>query len=1016
MELKIQQQKKLYFTEGKSDKVYEVDLCESGGDLFVVNFRYGRRGATLREGTKTVFPVPYDDALSIFNKLVESKEKKGYGENDSVSMPVKQNTAREDTILKYLEQAIAGTYSRDWKVSKIILRCAELDIKLASPLIALFIKSNDEFEQYASIYTLCVLEDDTHVDSIYNVFKTQNFSNKSGRVAVAYCLKYGNDNVKKEIQNKILNTLPSELGNHIKQPRLFYAALKDYFLKEENIDASVLYYVYLYSYIENSSREELYQFLQSIPLKVNIFKSVRYIYRVAHLLNDYQFLGLLSKKMGVSTPGYTSNYIYSGQQWTSVDVEKKKENPSVAFSSKTQKYFNKNTYSLVYKLSKTNISGYLDYAVAMLVSLNDKTDRNASNVQYNYIYDSVERRYITERRVFPRYHEFSALMYVLYGNSTLLNRDNTKWFYSEDIKLEDLERAEILPEAWNSNPDKVLHVLSHAKSEEVVFFALRIIKENNSFLDSLSLEDLQRLVSHYHPKVLEVILESIKDKYKNVQPEDDILLALLSSKNESAIELTLGWLTFYERDYFSRAEVVVGLLLTGEVKVIDYLKTLYGSIPKYNFILNLNALSGLFQSHSIYTEAYLLEVNFLIGNTSFGNLFSDVSMEEINKLASSNSVTNKLFAANLAKHNKIETFLLFKDSIDEYINSNEARLRQVGIELLSQFPDHFLLENSKKISGFCFSEYEEVRTAIQPTIERLVNLDVDFKTSLFNSLLIVLIDSEKYDGLHANCYSLLTENYKHYLNDISHEFMFKLVLSHYEYAQKLGLPLFKQHIDLNTLPVEKLVSLGNSDVFEIRKMLQDYFQLHIPKINYELEKALLIFNSTWQDIIDWACDYFERSIEEKNWTVNMLLYACDHTKNEVQAFGRKMITAHFSEEKGLPLLMKLQEHPTKDMQFFVTNYLETYAKDNPDVILKLETYFKTSLFNINTHRATKTRIYAFLEQESVKSKVVAEMTVRLINSILGTKTIKDRSNNIDVLLSIYDEFPEIEVPLLIKSN
>ncbi|WP_042505667.1 WGR domain-containing protein [Algibacter lectus] len=1014
--MKIQQQKKLYFTEGKSDKVYEVDLCESGGDLFVVNFRYGRRGATLREGTKTVFPVDYEDALSIFNKLVESKEKKGYSESGSVSIPVKQNTAREDTILKYLEQAIAGTYSRDWKVSKIILRCAELNIKLASPLIARFISSNDEFEQYASIYTLCVLEDDIHVDSIYDVFKNENFSNKSGRVAVAYCLKYGNDNVKKEIQNKILNTLPSELGNHVKHPRLFYAALKDYFLKEENIDASVLYYVYLYSDIENSGREELYQFLESIPLKVNTFKSVRYIYRVANLLDDYQFLGLLSKRIGVSTPGYTSNYIYIGQQWTSVDIEKKKENPSVAFSSKTRKYFNKNTYSLVYKLSKTNIPCYLDYVVAMLVSLNDKTDRNASNVQYNYIYDSVERRYITERRIFPRYHEFTALMYVLYGNSTLLNRDNTKWFYSEDIKLEDLERAEILPEVWNSNPEKVLYVLSHAKSEEAVFFALRIIKEKKNILDSLLLDDLQRLVSHYHPKVLEVILESIKDKYKNVQPEDAIMLALLSSKNERAIELGLGWLNFYERDYFSRDKVVIGLLLTGEVKVIDYLKTLYGSIPKYNFILNLNALSGLFQSHSIYTEAYLLEVNNLIGNTTFGSLLSDVSLEEINKLASSNSVTNKLFAANLAKHNKIETFLLFKDSIDKYINSDDARLRQVGIELLSQFPDHFLLENSKKISGFCFSEYEEVRTAIQPTIERLVNLDTDFKTSLFNSLLIVLIEAEKYDGLHANCYSLLTENYKHYLNDISHEFMFKLVLSHYEYAQKLGLPLFKQHIDLNTLPVEKLVSLGNSDIFEIRKMLQDYFQLHIPKINYELEKALLIFNSSWQDIIDWACDYFERSIEEKNWTVNMLLYACDHTKNEVQAFGRKMITAHFREEKGLPLLIKLQEHPTKDMQFFVTNYLETYAKDSPDVILKLETYFKTSLFNINTHRSTKTRIYAFLEQESVKSKVVAEMTVRLINSILGTKTIKDRSNNIDVLLSIYDVFPEIEVPLLIKSN
>ena len=57
-----------------------------------------------------------------------------------------------------------------------------------------------------------------------------------------------------------------------------------------------------------------------------------------------------------------------------------------------------------------------------------------------------------------------------------------------------------------------------------------------------------------------------------------------------------------------------------------------------------------------------------------------------------------------------------------------------------------------------------------------------------------------------------------------------------------------------------------------------------------------------------------------------------------------------------------------------------------------------------------------MEQESLKNKAVAEMTVELINSILGTKTIKDRSHNIDLLLSIADVFPEIELPLLIKSN
>lgn len=66
--MKLIKQKTLYFSEGKSDKVYEVDLYESEQDLYVVNFRYGRRGSNLREGTKTVFPVDYAEAEQIFDQ------------------------------------------------------------------------------------------------------------------------------------------------------------------------------------------------------------------------------------------------------------------------------------------------------------------------------------------------------------------------------------------------------------------------------------------------------------------------------------------------------------------------------------------------------------------------------------------------------------------------------------------------------------------------------------------------------------------------------------------------------------------------------------------------------------------------------------------------------------------------------------------------------------------------------------------------------------------------------------
>ncbi|MCA9673094.1 MAG: WGR domain-containing protein, partial [Myxococcales bacterium] len=76
--MKLIKQTSLAFRVGTSDKVYEVDLCEVGTDQYVVNFRYGRRGAALRDGSKTVMPVSRAEADKIFDKLVSSKVSKGY--------------------------------------------------------------------------------------------------------------------------------------------------------------------------------------------------------------------------------------------------------------------------------------------------------------------------------------------------------------------------------------------------------------------------------------------------------------------------------------------------------------------------------------------------------------------------------------------------------------------------------------------------------------------------------------------------------------------------------------------------------------------------------------------------------------------------------------------------------------------------------------------------------------------------------------------------------------------------
>jgi bifunctional non-homologous end joining protein LigD len=72
----------LYFTEGSSNKEYHAQLAEVEGG-FVVNFQYGRRGSALKSETKTPEPLPKDKAEKAFDKLVQSKEAKGYTRSET---------------------------------------------------------------------------------------------------------------------------------------------------------------------------------------------------------------------------------------------------------------------------------------------------------------------------------------------------------------------------------------------------------------------------------------------------------------------------------------------------------------------------------------------------------------------------------------------------------------------------------------------------------------------------------------------------------------------------------------------------------------------------------------------------------------------------------------------------------------------------------------------------------------------------------------------------------------------
>ncbi|MDM8559565.1 RNA ligase family protein [Candidatus Parabeggiatoa sp. HSG14] len=102
----------LYFKQGSSDKIYKASIEEADSKHFVVNFAYGRRGATLKTGTKTQTSVDYAKAKKIYDKLVKDKTSKGYMPGEEGSQYVHTDTDMRETgvqcqLLNFVEESVA---------------------------------------------------------------------------------------------------------------------------------------------------------------------------------------------------------------------------------------------------------------------------------------------------------------------------------------------------------------------------------------------------------------------------------------------------------------------------------------------------------------------------------------------------------------------------------------------------------------------------------------------------------------------------------------------------------------------------------------------------------------------------------------------------------------------------------------------------------------------------------------------------------------------------------------------
>lgn len=107
---------KLYYKDGSSDKAYFASL-ETKDNGWVVNFQYGKRGSTLKAGTKTTTPVDYAVAKKEYDKLVAEKVGKGYRPETKVSLYY-TDASSDKVYLVELKEINSGEWNVEFQYGK----------------------------------------------------------------------------------------------------------------------------------------------------------------------------------------------------------------------------------------------------------------------------------------------------------------------------------------------------------------------------------------------------------------------------------------------------------------------------------------------------------------------------------------------------------------------------------------------------------------------------------------------------------------------------------------------------------------------------------------------------------------------------------------------------------------------------------------------------------------------------------------------------------------------------------
>ncbi|WP_041258068.1 hypothetical protein [Fibrella aestuarina] len=1058
--MKLVKQTKLYFNEGTSDKVYEVDLCEVGAGQYVVNFRFGKRGAALKEGTKTTAPVGLPQAEAVFNALEMEKRKKGYlSEGGGASAPppkpvdpADKPNSPDEAIRRRIRALAAGeTNSRTvWKPSRVIWQVGERRLVDLLPLLVRLIEraggqKADDVHRYATLWAIArcgaarpadVPVDEALVRTVETYATNTAYSDKVRRMAAEALLHLLTDEARATYLTTIRQRLPPDLQTALLGADVtrLSGALTDQAVAAA-AGSPLLDDLYALAIDYPILRRPLLACLRQIPLQPPYFRSVRHLYKLAELRDDYELLGLLAYRFEQARAYFTKPVYWSydddkakdpllyigvlGER-VKVKAELRKPDSRLAYSTATRTYLQRRVQRQLATLGNTADLGYVRLATAILLSYDKATDYTASRVETTYQWNYNTRSYDYLDRVIPAYAQAVLLNQILYGNSTELELAGSRWQRKEvRVRTEWVNPTETLgligslidrvsqllgnkpsepdkpepvapagrdepyPALWDQLPQAYVQLLVQARVDDVHAFAYRNLTRH---------PDYPRLEQRVDLPLLRQLLASPFDiparwgvelvRKRMAQAPDPVLVPLLIRSPVAEVrQLGIEYMSNQPATYLSDPAFMYEMALSPHTDVRQWLLDQYGRGPMAS-TLNNGTLQLLLERLLQLTQP-ADTINAIA--TDVGRLIEllppaacqQVSAELLDRLLDSAIPIYQPLAAQVLSR---QTTLPAPALLARLLGSPDPTTAQLGQSLWASVA----------------ARAHEQRT---------------YGTALLAALLPVLIRAEVADGQQQRVADFVLTQLQPELRQLERQTVLRLVYASFGPAQQVGAEALRT-LPANTLTLRQVIALGSHETLSLRRYAWQYFRDNVPQVRYERDEAIRLLDARWADTRQEAIAFFRDAFTADDWDAETLVGLADSVRPDIQAFGRELIARYFTDEQGPTYLMRLSQHPSTNVQLFTTNYLQQYAANNPERLRGLSFYFRTVLMRPHQGRIAKDRILAFLGQEGMRSAENAHFVGQLLTEVSATSAIRDKAICLQLLSALQSQFPDTPVPFV----